>query len=79
MKCSTGSNCLVCGSEYRIMNGLCYNKDGTLVGGTSNSTTGIFVLLIILTIFAGMGVLLMGLAVKKRYTDYRRHEPLIGN
>ena len=79
LKCLTGSSCQVCDAQYRSMNGLCYNKDGTLVDGVSNSTYGIFVLLTIMTVLLGIGVVLMGLAVKKKYVDYRRHEPSIGN
>jgi hypothetical protein len=41
------------------------------------STTGIFVLLIIITIFLGFGLVILGLSFKKRYIDHHRHEPLI--
>jgi len=78
LKCSSGSNCLVCDAKYRIMGGLCYNSDGTLVDGVSNSTNGIFVLLVIITIFIGIGVILFGFAVKKRL-DHPHHQPLISN
>lgn len=47
--------------------------DGTLVNGKSSSTDGIFVILIVMTVLVGVGVILMGLVVKKRFVDYRRH------
>lgn len=55
------------------MNGLCYNKDGTLVNGKSNSTDGIFVVLIVMAALMGLGVVLLGMTVKKRHSEYRRH------
>lgn len=57
---------------------LCHNKDGTLVDGESHSTTGIFILLIIIAVFLGVGLLMFGFAIKKKL-DQRRPESLLSS
>ena len=74
IKCQSGQTCQLCEDPYRLMqDGLCHNKDGTLVDGESKSTTGIFVLLVIITVFLGIGLMMLGYSIKKRYIDHHRH------
>ncbi len=78
IKCANGQVCQLCDEPYRLMSdGLCHNRDGTLVDGINNSTTGIFVLLIIIAVFMGIGLIMLGFAVKRIYIDRHRHEPLL--
>jgi hypothetical protein len=60
-----------------MSDGLCHNRDGTLVEGENKSTSGIFILLVIMTVLLGVGLILLGFSVKKKYVDYPRHEPLL--
>lgn len=80
LKCLNGQSCILCGESHRLMSdGLCHNRDGSLVDGVSYSTEGIFVLLIIIAGFIGIGIILLGYFATKRYLNSSRNERYVNH
>lgn len=60
--------CILCSLPYILINGVCYNQDGTTIAGSANSSTqSIFSLFVVAVVFLALILIILAASTMIRY------------